>query len=322
MAVTGSNTLTSQPPLTSIALAPSSVVPSAASAPPTGIPTQDPQIIQPPSGVIPSEPQNSTLIQVGFGWGFKYDWVVKNIEAIQDIFQYLPEGLAYGLGVPQDQIVMQLLLPYDTSASLGYVTTLARAYIPQDMVQVLTLSIHDRNGALYNEPSAAVRTVMAQINPAIPILAGDLANPAGAGSNANPQGSAPTGITGQGAPLGGGTTDSSPVRGTSVGIGVGLAAAATVYGAAMFFVAKRYKKRKQLGHRRSPSIVDTGSMSHHPSEMMSGAGVALMSGGRSDPYTDHAYLSGRNSRGSGRSGSSRGRDISAPVMAENSLGWN
>jgi len=49
-------------------------------------------------------------------------------------------------------------------------------------------------------------------------------------------------------------------------------------------------------------------------------GGALISGGRGTP----GLQNGRESRGSGRSAGNSARtvEISAPMMAENSLGWN
>jgi hypothetical protein len=74
------------------------------------------------------------------------------------------------------------------------------------------------------------------------------------------------------------------------------------YGAAMILVARRFKKKRQ-SHRRSSSV-QTG-------------GDGWMSG----PYNPE------NSRASQGSGDTSGRSvrtqqISAPVMSENSLGWN
>jgi hypothetical protein len=95
-------------------------------------------------------------------------------------------------------------------------------------------------------------------------------------------------------------------------------AGATLYGAAMFLVARRYK-RKNAGHQRSSSVILGGN--RRPGEVS-----ALVSGGVGAGYQS----TGRNSGGSGStdSGSSRGTHgsgrsyISPPMMAENSLGWN
>ena len=253
--------------------------------------------------------------------------MVAHQQSAKQIFQFLPEGIAYGLNITVDEVVMQTLQPYDTMSTLGYVTTLAKAYIPSSFVDQLSLAILTPSNILYHNPNPSVYTLVNTINPAFPILpGGDLG-----GSNPSTGVGSPTStvsaIVSAGAPLGGGSDNTSSIKGTSVGIGVGVVAGAAVYGAAMFFVAQRYKKRRSL-HRRSSSIIDTTSMAQSHSEIMAGTGAALMSGGRAQSggdYNDgYGYgYSGRNSRGSGRSGVSSGRQqISAPVMAENSLGWN
>ncbi|MCJ1415885.1 hypothetical protein MMC32_002219 [Xylographa parallela] len=233
-------------------------------------------------------------------------------------------GLAYGLGLDLSGVTMQTLQPYDTTATLGYVTTLAMAYIPSSFVNDLSLDIHTPTSALYANPNDSVNTLVSMINPSFPILAGGDLGGANPGTNTGSPTSTASAVITEGAPIGAGTDNSSSVKAASVGIGMGVVAGAALYGAAMFFVAKRYRKRNSI-HRRSPSLIDTSSMSQSHGEMTSGAGAALMSGGRGysgGDYDTYGY-SGRDSRGSGRSGGSSGRqNISAPVMAENSLGWN
>ncbi|RDA88719.1 hypothetical protein CP532_4071 [Ophiocordyceps camponoti-leonardi (nom. inval.)] len=108
----------------------------------------------------------------------------------------------------------------------------------------------------------------------------------------------------------------------TMGMSMGIVSAGVVYGAVMFIIARRYKRKKQT-HRRSSSV----SNSQNSSEMRytGGASPALMGGAL--PSRDYfSYRpEGRDSHGSGRSGmgnSGRTANISAPVAAENSLGWN
>jgi hypothetical protein len=267
------------------------------------------------------------MIQIGFLFQLNYNFVIENQQSAKQIFEFLPAGLAYGLGISEDQVVMQALRPYDTIGQLGYVTTLAMAYVPSECVNALSLDIHTPPSPLYNNPNVSVNTLVNIINPAISILAGGDLNGTPIGTGTGSPTSTVSAIVSEGAPLGGGTDNSSSIKGTSVGIGVGVCVGAAVYGAAMFFVAQRYKKRRQQ-HRRSASYIDTSSMAR--SEMATGAGAPLFSGGlrtqsgNGDYDTSgYGYYSGRNSGGSGGSGGSAGRQqISAPVMAENSLGWN
>ncbi len=194
------------------------------------------------------------------------------------------------------------------------------AYIPSDMVSPLQLGLMNPNSEVYNHPSASVQTLMSMIDPSIPVLAGQSLN---GGSPINANGADPTGTdgNGQGAPIGSDAYSSAPVRPSSVGIGVGVVAGAAVYGAAMFLVARRYKKRRSA-HQRSSSMMDSGE------PRFVGEGSALMTGGRgSAAYggrrsTTPPGEQGRDSRNSGRTGGSGRTYISPPVMAENSLGWN
>jgi hypothetical protein len=260
------------------------------------------------------------LIQVGFSYGLNYPFVVGSSTAVVQIFTYLPQGIARGIEVKDDAVVMQYLQPYNTLASVGYIKTLAMAYIPSDMVSPLQLGLTNPNSGLYNHPSPSVQTLMGMIDPSIPVLAGESLN-GGSPVNTNSGNAGGSDGNGQGAPIGSDTDTSAPVRPSSVGIGVGVVAGAAVYGAAMFLVARRYKKRRSL-HQRSSSMLDSGEPRY------AGEGSALMTGGRGStayggfrsttPQGEH----GRDSRNSGRTGGSGRTYISPPVMAENSLGWN
>ena len=300
--------------------------PSSVTGPPT-IPSYVPHVIKPPGGVIPVQPQNTTLIQIGFNQSLNYDFVVANTLSQSQIFEFLPEGIAFGLNVPITNVTMQILVPYDTTQEgLDYVPTLALAYVPSDMVDSLGLDLHVPPSNFYNNPDVAVRTLVSAINPAFPILAGGkLGGANGISYTGSSPSSTATSTVDDGAPLGSGSGNSAPVNGTSVGIGVGVVCGAAAYGAAMFFVARRYKKRRQT-HYRSPSLLNSPVMSQGPHDFMGGAHTALMSGGRGDSSRSMSPLGYglRDSRGSGGSGSGSTvrQQISAPVMAENSLGWN
>jgi hypothetical protein len=302
---------------TSILYQPSETATTATASKPSGIPTSMPRVIQPPGG-MPSAPENTTLIQVGFTYGLNYPFVVSTGGSANQIFQYLPAGLAYGLNVDVSEVKMYALQPYDTTDSLHYITTLALVYVPSSAVNQLQLDLHTSVATMYNNPDASTKTLMGMINPAIPMIPGTSgkSNNQGYASN-NPSGSGTTSDS-NGAPLGGDSSSSSPVNGTSVGIGVGAVAGAAVYAAAMVYVARRYKK-KRSSHARSNSVPYTderGEMSQRNS-----AANYFMSGGRGRVTP----TSGRGSRQSGTSAngpSVREQGISAPVLAGNSLGWN
>lgn len=98
--------------------------------------------------------------------------MVSSSVAVAQIFSYLPPGVAHGLGVDASDMVMQYLQPYNTLSSLGYITTLAMAYIPADMVDPLSVALLNPNSALYTNTNPSVQTLMSMIDPSIPVLAG------------------------------------------------------------------------------------------------------------------------------------------------------
>ncbi|KAH6676511.1 hypothetical protein B0J14DRAFT_455312, partial [Halenospora varia] len=236
------------------------------------------------------------------------------------IFKYLPIGIAEGLKLKPEQVRLNSLGPLDTTVQMGYLTTLAMAYIPTNMVDTLGLDIRTPLSGLYQNSDPSVNTLMSYINPAIPLTPGSTL---GGSTTGTGSGSSSTSTT----PAGNGgifNTDdqkqSAKVSGTTAGIAVAAIGGAAAYGAAMFLVARRYKRRK-TSHRRSSSIMSPSEMRQSGSPALMGGANAFMSGGRVSPG---GTTYDRNSRGSGRSAgnSARTQQISAPMMAENSLGWN
>ena len=278
----------------------------------TGLPTYMPRLVQPPDG-MPSPPVNSTLIQLGFNYGLNYPFVVGEPDSAGQIFAYLPQGLAHGLGISEDSVKMNALMPYDTSGSLTYITTLAQAYIPSSLVDTLEMSIHMPLSDIYHSPDSPVKTLMSMINPTIPILPGAAMEGASSASWYNPAATSTKG-PGAGAPLGGDSGSANHVKPSTVGIGIGALGGAAVYAAAMVYVARRYRQKRQ-NHKRASSVQSVGEMSQR-------------SGGMADFFMSGGAGTGSGGRGSGVSaGSSNGRSvreqgISHPIMAENSLGWN
>ncbi|KFY44491.1 hypothetical protein V494_01448 [Pseudogymnoascus sp. VKM F-4513 (FW-928)] len=306
--------------------------PTATTAIPSGIPSSLPQVVAPINGV-PSAKVGFTLIQVGFTYSLNYEFVVANSMSSAQIFTYLPKGIAYGLEIKESDVIMHSLMPYDTSSSLNYITTLALAYIPTKVVSNLGIMIHVPVSRLYKNPSEPVAVIMSSINPSIPITVGsglDGADPAVPGGA---EGSTPAPGDKDNGNGNGGIFDNNNnannqtpgAKGMTAGIATGAVVAAAAYGAAMFFIARRYKRRK-LSHRRARSLMN-------PAEMMEASGSpalpggVYMSGGRQSTGSGESSSDasgGRQSRGSGGSAgnSARTAQISGPMMAENSLGWN
>jgi len=292
-----------------------------------------PRYIQ-PAGGMPDAPSNSTLIQIGFNYQLNYPFVVNTDGSASQIFTYLPEGLAHALDLDQSKVVMAGLMPFDTTATLDYITTLAQAYVPKNLVSQLAQMMHNPNSAFYVQPEdTTVQTLMSMINPAIPLIPG--ANMNGGSHTQRPADAQATsgagGVNGDGAPIGGDSGASQSIKGSSVGIGVGAVAGAAVYAAAMVYVARRYRKKK-ASHKRASSIPTAGEMSQRSTGQLSGGGMGSYfitgaNGRRSSPTAGIMGSSrgtgSRNSSGSSNNGRSvRDAGISAPMMAENSLGWN
>ena len=264
------------------------------------------------------QPDNTDEIQIGFKYPLNYNFVYGHPQSQQQIFKFLPLGISYGLNIEVNNVTMQTLRAWDTTQDLHYITTLAIAWIPSGLVETLGLLVQTQTSRFYNNPDSSTNTLLSMINNALPIAADNSTDGMDPSYGAMP--TSTSSVKDNGAPIGPGVGVTAPVKPSAIGIGVGITCGAAVYGAAMFFVARRYKKRRQ-SHLRSPSMYSSPVMSHIGPD--AGAGTALMSGGidRSiSPYHDEDGRAG--SRGSGRSGSTGRQQISAPVMAENSLGWN
>ncbi|KAI0899803.1 hypothetical protein F4806DRAFT_266529 [Annulohypoxylon nitens] len=290
----------------------------------TGIPTSLPKAITPWTAP-PDQPKDTTLIQISFLFGENYQHLVDEPLAASQMFDLLPQGLAWGGGYDTSRVVMYSIKPYDTISRLGYITSQAMVWYPSDGVSKLSQDIGYPTTALYNNPNSLVRNLTSQINPAIGIMPGstlDGATGSTGGSGSDP---ADTGSSNNDPfdTQGPGEQTTSAQQGVTAGIAVGAASVAGAYGAAMFIIARRYKRKKQR-HQRSSSI-------NSPSEMRQAGSPALMGGALlSRDFTSNPGYGGvvgntRDSQGSGRSGmnsSARTANISAPVAAENSLGWN
>jgi hypothetical protein len=196
---------------------------------------------------------------------------------------------------------MFALEPYYSWKTTGYNATLAIFYFPRSKVDALKSLKLNPNSALYEQQSEAAKTIMGMIDPSIPLEfngnfpTGDSDSTSGFnGNNDDDNGNSNSGDNNGDA----GSSSSSKAKASSVGIGVGVCAGAAAYGAGMFWVARRYRKRKQL-HQRSSSTAE---------QMSQGSGAGSL------------FAAGARMSGSQRTG--RSQMISAPVMAENSLGWN
>jgi hypothetical protein len=259
-----------------------------------------PKVIIPTDG-IPSEPENSTLVRIGFLEALNYPFVVQHSVTVAQIFQTLPLAGGSALKLPTSEFITQSLQPY---AMAHYTATVAMLWIPTDQVETLQVQLLSYNSPLYSQTDATAQQLVDLIDDTIPLLA-DGGTPASAGgatgSSNQPLSTNP--VTGAGSGSldnsGSGGSGSTSSTGKQVAIGVGAAAAAIGYAALMFFGAKRFRRKSteaQLDRR------------HH-------SRVSSITGERApSPF----YQSYRSSRGSsGRA--IKGQNISAPLMTENSL---
>ncbi|PMD36241.1 hypothetical protein L207DRAFT_434827, partial [Hyaloscypha variabilis F] len=282
------------------------------SSAPTSMPSNIPKVITNPNGTI-SQPEDTMLVQIGFDCSLNYPFVVGSGQTAAQIFAWLRPGLEDGLDLSSNEVVIHTLTPLPVT---GCVATVAMTFIPSNMFSSLKLGLSIPTSPLYNNNDSSIADLMNKINPAIPLLPGQTADGGSTGTGSAAAASSTVATSGNGLDSTNGQNQSPKAAGATAGIALLAIGGSAAYGAAMFLVARRYKKKKST-HRRSSSIVGPEMRySGSPAALMGGAG-AFMSGGRTSPGND------RNSRGSGRTGNSaRTQQISAPMMAENSLGWN
>ncbi|KAK9369201.1 hypothetical protein V1509DRAFT_515062 [Lipomyces kononenkoae] len=306
-----------------------------------------PDVIAPSNG-IPTIPPDSTLVQVGFTYALNYPFIVQNPLAVAQIFDYLPRGLSYGLGVDLNQTIMQSIQPYQTSGE-NFIVSMAMIYIPSDLVNSLLLGLHTPSSKFYNNPDSSVNSLMGLIDPTIPLVA----STSGSGSTALPGDSSSgfssgsTGSGGSGTPnpnpgsgsqstVSTGSLDSSPGSSktsskTVIGIAVGAVAGVVLYGVLVFFLARKYRRWQQR-RNASPNMrqisppmpyMATSSSSPYSYSSPIGSGGGSGSGGGApgtsgsqSGYSPTSLSMGRNnvsrqSRISGSHGSSTGGYVSA-----------
>ncbi|KAF5577083.1 Msb2 [Fusarium pseudoanthophilum] len=294
----------------------------------TGLPANIPRVILPNDPNKPI-PEGSVPIQLGFLFPFNYKFLARNTVAAAQLFKYLPKGLADAGGFSKDRILVSKIVPLDTQSQWGYITALAKIHYPENMIDSLQADLITPNSPLYNNDLEIVRNLTSVINTKIDIFGDsdtDNNTDNGNSDDANSGNRDVFGNSGEG-------DKSAKQKATTAGIAVGAVGLSVMYGAAMFLVARRYKRKKQQGHRRASSI---GSSQRSSEMQYTGNGSPALMGGALMSRDFSAYGAthaeqgqvrpgGRDSHGSGRSGmgnSARTAYISAPVAAENSLGWN
>ncbi|KAF2684477.1 hypothetical protein K458DRAFT_302792, partial [Lentithecium fluviatile CBS 122367] len=280
----------------------------------TVVPSELAQWIQPPEGMPSAVPTGMFVGQLGFRRGLNYKFVAEN-DGGNQIFLYLRMAIADALQLKEDDVINYGLTSADTWNTLGWGQTLAVFMIPGPLNDTLGQYVRTPASVFYHNKNDTVNTLTSLVDPATyqeysPYKVG---NP----DNVNDPGATATNGPAQGGALGGDMAASRPINGTSAGIATGAVIGAIAYGAAMFFVARRYRKKK-MSHQRTSSVP---SSSRYTYGSVGGLGANnWMSGARYGRLTPGLPGSRGSSSSNGRS--VRTQQISAPVMAENSLGWN
>lgn len=322
VAPTGTDSATSLVAQTNIIVAPpqsDTPIPTA-----TTLPSNIPLVIQPPGG-LPPPPDNSVLVAVAYSESLNWNFVSTHPMSATQIFGFTGPGVCYGIGRPASDCRMHSIEAGNTISSWGFIATVARVYINADLVASLDLAINTPSSLLYQNADPTINTLMSLIRPSWPLVGTPAYAPLDGGTGVgapNPHAGGSRDPREAGAPLGSDSATSQTVSRKSVAVGSGAIGAALLYGGAMFMVAKRYRKRRR-NHRRSNSSLATSRGGGAESAMQQSGGSGWAAGAaapRPAMYT-------RDSQGSRQSLSSNGRTIrsagiSAPVMAENSLGWN
>nr|QID05676.1 signaling mucin protein MSB2 [Beauveria bassiana] len=162
-----------------------------------------------------------SLIQLGFLFPLNYVFVSQNLQAAAQIFEVLPRALAHGTVQPS-AIEVARLVPYDTQATAGYITTIAKLYFPKVSVNQLQKDILDSHSAIYTKGGDLERNLTALIDVTIKITddngSSDCALSCAASS---------------------GTANSSKQKGVTAGAVVGSAAFCGVLGLGVFQIYRR-----------------------------------------------------------------------------------
>jgi hypothetical protein len=257
-------------------------------------------------------PQNSFMGQVCFKWPLNYPFVSAN-DGGQQIFHYLPIAIADALNITVKDVQNYGLKPLNTMQYQGFITTLAMFTIPGDLQTKLAAQLRNPADPFWHNKNSTVNDLTNLINTACPLPAGKLPGDSSPANAAAEPGATSTGGVGDGGAMGGDIGASRKVNSTSAIVASSAIVGAIAYGAAMFFVARRYRN-KRIAHQRSSSVPSTSRMTYGS---IPGGAAAWMHGARNGRMTP-----GSRGSSSSQGHSVRTQQISAPVMAENSLGWN
>ncbi|QPH18944.1 hypothetical protein C2857_004070 [Epichloe festucae Fl1] len=281
------------------------------------LPTTIPKIIYPDDPNKPA-PEGTVPIHIGFKSPLNYLFVSSNTVAAAQIFKFLPRALSDASGVDVNKLQICKLVPYNTQDTWGFVATIAELNYPATLVDKLQTDIYSTNSVFYHNTDPIVRNLTDLIEMQIRIR-GNLNDGSSNSSGESNGGGNGNNNSNDAFGSGNGGNQSSKQKATTAGIAIAALGFSAMYGAAMFIIARRYKRKRQ-GHRRASSITSSPASS----EMRyNGNGSPALMGGAlySRDVSTYGAAGARDSHGSGGH-SARTANISAPVATENSLGWN
>lgn len=256
-------------------------------------------------------------VSIGFKYGLNYPFVVSQPLAAAQIFNFLPQGLGYGLDKDADQFEMIDLSPYNKEGT-NYLASVARLYIPSTLVDTLNSSIHDSSSKLFQNPDSTINALMNEIDPDISLDAlqsNDDSSDDGSGSTGDGGANGAYGSLDQASQVTMGNATSAKSKGQTAGIAVGTVAGALVVGSLLMFATRKYRQRVRLendlytesiGGSQYHDDSDTGSTRFSRDSLSS-----ILPAPHSTQYAQYPQY------GHGHGGPA----ISQPVMSENSLGW-
>jgi hypothetical protein len=120
-----------------------------------------------------SHEKRATTVYVGFGRELNWDFVSKNAVSQSQILSHTPRALAHEAGVDVSQVTSIRLQAYDTTATLGYITTLALFSYPGD-TEMLRIDMKIPSSPFYNHPDPLTRQLTRMVNPNIDPLTGQM----------------------------------------------------------------------------------------------------------------------------------------------------
>ncbi|KAF4771972.1 hypothetical protein HAV15_011165 [Penicillium sp. str.  len=208
-----------------------------------------------PGSITPSNESNevteasydTTLLQLGFNGQLPWPFV-----AIESALPALSAN---------DRPVMFALEPYHGWQTTGYSATLAIFYFPTSKVDLIRDLKVNPNSALYNQASDPIQSQTSMVDPAMPLefpsnyaSGGSDLTDSGGSTDRSDSGSDGDNINGDG------SASSSKAKASSAGVGCGVVAGAGAYGAGMFWIPRRYRRRKHPDQRSNHSDTAVSSM--------------------------------------------------------------